>query len=211
MKIGIIIYHKNIYSIYEKRWVDVCLASIRAQTHSDFVVHELCYSDQPEQLWEGSNYEHRPLENHIFAMNHIIDKAFEQGCDVVANTNLDDFFSPVRLERQIKAINDGYALVSCNFSHVDGNDQVIREMLFHDRDIATELFNNHNIISHPGVMMTKGFWDRNKYYVTNQLGYEDMRLWQKAVYNGEKMVILPEILLHYRIHDNQTGRIHPVQ
>ena len=209
MKTGILIYHKNIYSIYEKRWVDTCLNSIRGQTYTNFVVYELCYSDQPEQLWAGSTYEHKPLENHIFAMNYLIDKAFADGCDVVANTNLDDFFSPLRLERQITAINHGYDLVSSNFSHIDGNDQTIRYMMFHDRNISAELSINHNVIGHGVVMFTKGFWNRNKYYKTDQLGYEDLNLWKKAAEKCEKMVILPEVLLHYRIHENQTGRIHP--
>ncbi len=179
MKVGVIIYHKNIYSIYDKRWVDVCLNSLRDQTYKDFIVYELCYSDEPEQLWEGSKYEHGPMKNHIFAMNHI------------------------------KAVNAGYDLVSSNFSHVDENDQVIRNMIFHDRDIATELASNHNIIGHGVVVMTKGFWARNKYYGTDELGYEDLTLWKRAIDKGENIIVLPEILFSYRLHSNQTGRINP--
>lgn len=207
MKVGVIIFHKNIYSIYDKKWVDTCLDSIRNQTHKEFMVYELCYSDKSEQLWTESDFEHRPLENHIFAMNHIIDKAFADGCDVVANTNLDDYFSLERLEIQIASINEGYDLISSNFTHINDMDDPIRDMIFHDKDISAELSVNHNIICHSCVLMTKGFWNRNKYYETNELGYEDMNLWKRAISNAEKIIILPQILLYYRLHQNQTGRI----
>ena len=37
-------------------------------------------------------------------MNMIIDEAFNDGCDYVFNTNLDDYYHPTRIEKQIEKI-----------------------------------------------------------------------------------------------------------
>ena len=209
MKVGVVIFHKNIYSIFQKRWVDKCLHTIRTQTHQEFTVFEICYGDTPERLWEGSEYLHAPLQNHIYALNFIIDYAFENGCDVVMETNLDDFYSPLRFSLQLQAIEDGYDLVSSDFSHIDENDNKIRTSSFSNLDIKHELHTGHNIIAHPVVCINKKFWEQNKYYGVNELGYEDYVLWRKAISNGAKAIILPDILLYYRLHEKQTGRLNP--
>ncbi len=212
-KIGILIYHKDIFKIYKERWVQKCLDSIRAQTFQDFTVYELCYSDTRSQLWENSNYSHIPMPNHIFSMNHILDKAFEDGCDVVFNVNLDDYFSPNRFQLQLDAIHAGYELVSSNFQHieeVDGVDVPVRDMIFHLLDIKTELDVNHNILCHSVIAYTKKFWETTRYYDVNQLGYEDMELWRLGLINNFKMYIVPEILCFYRLSALQTGRIHAI-
>lgn len=208
MKLTVIIYHKNIYQVYRREWVEKCLDSIRNQTHQDFRVLELCYSDIPEQLYEGSEYTHLPMENHIHALNYMLDLAFAHGADVVANVNLDDINNHHRFAIQLKAIELGYDLVSSNFTHIDEEDKILRDMLFHNLDIRAELNKSHNPIAHPACCYTKKFWEDHKYYDTDKLGNEDLLLWTKAANAGAKIFITPEILLYHRIHANQTGRIH---
>ena len=38
MKVGVVIYHKDIDKIYDSRWVDKCLESIKNQTFSDYQI-----------------------------------------------------------------------------------------------------------------------------------------------------------------------------
>lgn len=214
MKVGIIIYHKNIFDIYKPDWVQKCLDSIRNQTYQKFVVYELCYSTNRQQLWPGSEYSHIPMSNHICSMNHLIDKAFLDDCNVVANINLDDHFHPERLQLQLDAVQEGYDLISSNFEHIEeinGIDTHVRDMIFHDRDIKKELNEGHNVLAHPVIMMTKHFWDTYKYYDDTQLGYEDKSLWTKAINDGCKIKIVDKILLHYRLSENQTGRVYNSQ
>lgn len=211
MRVGIIIYHSNIRAIYKKRWIEKCLDSLWNQTFKDYVVYELCYSEQPEQLWEGSIYEHRPLPNHIYAMNHILGTAFTE-CDVVANVNLDDSYALNRLELQLEAIKQGYELVSNDFRHIeeqDGEDVWVRDMIFSSRCIKEELAVLHNTVCHSSVMYSKSFWEKYRYYNVDELGYEDRNLWIKAVAGGCKIHIVPEILCDYRLSPLQTGRINP--
>lgn len=211
MKLTVILYHKNIFNIYREEWVTKCLDSIRNQTYKDFRVFELNYGDHNKQLYEGSEYMHQPMANHIVAMNYIIDLAFVHGADAVANINLDDIFNYHRLDIQLKAIQQGYDLVSSNFTHIDENDNVIRDMIFHDKNILHELNSGHNVVAHPACMYSKKFWDEHKYYGENELGYEDLTLWRRAANAGAKIFITPEILLYHRIHSNQTGKLHPAK
>lgn len=213
-KVGVIIYHRDLLNIYKKEWIDKCLESIRNQTFKNFAVYELGYSDTRQQWWSGSNYSHIPMSNHIEAMNHILDKAFLDGCDVVFNINLDDFYAPERFELQLKAIEEGYDLISSDFQiiqEIDGVDVLGNQMIFHDRDIKAEQDINHNVLAHPVIAYTKKFWDEYKYYNTDELGYEDFSLWKKAVAGGCKIKIIDKILLYYRISEKQTGRIYNSQ
>lgn len=210
-KVGVIIYHKDLLNIYKQEWIDKCLESIRNQTFQNFNVYELCYSRTRQQWWQGSNYSHIHMPNHIFAMNHILDKAFLDDCDVVFNVNLDDYFREDRFELQLKAIEEGFDLISNNFQHIEdinGVDLPIRNMIFHDRNIKEELDKDHNILCHSSIAYSKKFWDENKYYNVDELGYEDRNLWKKAIANNCKIKIIDQILCYYRLSPNQTGRIH---
>lgn len=211
MKVGVLVYHKDVFNIYKPSWVKKCLDSIRNQTFKDFTVYELCYADTRSLLWERSNYSHIPMVNHIAAMNHILDKAFLDECDVVFNINLDDYYAPERFELQLKEIEAGYELISSNFQHIeeiDGIDTPVRDMIFHDRDIKVELDANHNVLAHPIIAFTRKFWNENKYYNVDEIGFEDRTLWQRAIKNGSKIKIIDQILLYYRLSEKQTGRIH---
>ena len=217
-KCGVIIYHADLLNIYKQSWIQKCLDSIRNQTFQDFTIYELCYSQTRHQWWTLNNYPHKyshiPMSNHICGMNHILDKAFLDECDVVFNVNLDDAYAPERFELQLQAIEEGFDLISTNFQHIteiDGEDRFIRDMLFHDRNISHELDNDHNILCHSNICFTKKFWMENRYYDENSLGFEDKQLWQKAIANNCRIKILEPILCYYRLSENQTGRIYNAQ
>lgn len=211
MRTAVIIFHKNIYSIYKPEWVKKCLDSIRNQTYQNFKVLELCYGPNREQLWPGSEYSHIEMPNHIFALNHLLDKAVLDDYDVIFHTNLDDYFAPQRFQLQLESVKAGYDLVSNDFEHIEeinGMDVHVRDMLFSRTDIKKELNNRHNVLAHPSICMTKDFWLKYRYYDVEALGKEDMLLWQRAVNDGCKIHIIPQKLLSYRLSPNQVGRIY---
>lgn len=213
-KIGVIIYHKNILDIYSKSWVDKCIDSIMEQTHKDFHIYELCYSEDKQMLFSGFNYKHIPMRNHIEGMNYVLDWAFGDGCEIVFNINLDDHYCNTRFEKQIKAINQGYDLVSSNIQYIeerDGLDVHGQVFEFAKLNIHEEFNKKNNIIAHPACCYSKKFWETNKYYNTESLGFEDMELWVKALNNGSKIHIIDEVLLYYRISAKQTGRLNKAQ
>ena len=89
MKVGVIFFHKNIEKIYKKRWINKCIDSVRNQSKKDLTFYEINYGDDAEpRLLVDSVFFHEKKENYADAMNFIISKAFEDGCDYIFNTNL---------------------------------------------------------------------------------------------------------------------------
>jgi GT2 family glycosyltransferase len=212
MRCAVIIYHKNILNICKREWMDSCIASIKKQTLVDFDVFELDYGGTGVKFAQGvrENYLFLSgmLENHIEAMNWLIDYLFESGYDVVFNTNIDDVYSKDRFEKQIKAIEQGAQLVSSNFVYFDDKRGVFKKMdMVKQGDIGANLNRNHNVIAHPVIAMHSSFWEQGLKY-ENLIGYEDLDLWKRAYKRGKKIVILPDYLLHYRIHENQITKKH---
>lgn len=200
MKAAVIIYHKNVHQIYKKEWVEQCLASIKNQTYQDFSTYELNYGNCNTRLCDGE-FAQVEMHNHIFALNWLLDTVFALGFDVAFNINLDDHYHPARFIKQIAKINQGYQLVSSNFRYFGEKE---KEMNMAKYDIKRELMQNHNVIAHPCVAMHRTFWGGRFRYNENSVGFEDLELWKYAILKGKKFSILPDYLLHYRIHKNQV-------
>ena len=97
MKKGVIIFHSNIKDIYNSRWISKSVNSMINQSDNDFMFYEINYGDDDESVIPNNcNIEKRfwsiKLSNYAEGMNFILDKAFEDGCDYVFNTNLDDYY-----------------------------------------------------------------------------------------------------------------------
>lgn len=208
MKCAVLFYHKNINNLYRPEWIQLCIDSIKNQTHKSFDVFELSYGGTNDRYCEGISpryyFLQQECENHIEAMNLLYELVLSSGYDVIFNTNLDDFYSPVRFEKQLQAIEQGHQLVSSNFTYFK-NGQTLKTFKFHLHNIAGELSRNHNIIAHPVIATHRTFWEGGIKY-KNQLGHEDLTLWKEAVLKGKKFIILPDLLLTYRLHSNQVTK-----
>lgn len=215
MKKGVIFFHSNIQQLYPKRWVDRCINSTICQRDNDFKIYEINYGGDEYSVFNRINY-HQEREfhsenfsNHAEAMNFIIDRAFEDGCDVIFNTNLDDFYTPDRIEKQMMEIKNGSDIVSsnmCYFEERDGSDTTLKYINFFDiGSIEKSLIGGHNVIAHPVVAFSKNFWKNHRYDPT-EVPLEDFLLWKRAISNGAKISIVNEYLLNYRLHSMQiTG------
>lgn len=212
MKCAVIFYHQNIESIYKKEWIDKCINSIKNQTYQNFDVFELDYGGTDRKLTEGikgvNTFFSIKKENHISAMNFLIDYVFGLGYEVVFNTNMDDYYHTERFEKQLKPIYTGNQLISSNFYYFSDKQGVFKQMNMAIFNIHTQVRKNHNPIAHPVIAMHRSFWDGLEY--KNLLGYEDLELWQRASELNKKMVIMPDYLLYYRIHENQITKKHKV-
>lgn len=213
-KIGVIFFHKNIKNIYEERWINKCIESVLNQTINNFTIYEINYGGENFSLFNNVDSHEKKfysenLKNYAEAMNFIITKAFEDGCDYVFNTNLDDYYRLDRFEKELIHMENGYDLVSSDFCYITENekkeDVVIRHMNIKQYgDIESNLVSNHNIIAHPCVVMNRNFWSNNRYNI-DKTPAEDMYLWQEAIKKGYKFYIDDEELLFYRIHTNQVS------
>ncbi len=207
-KCAVIFYHKNIDQIYKKEWIEKCINSVKNQTYQNFDVFELDYGGTDNKKTEGikgkTSFFSIEKENHISAMNFLIDYVFGLGYDVIFNTNMDDYYHTTRFEKQLKSIYIGNQLVSSNFYYFSDKQGIFKQMNMAKFNISHEINKNHNPIAHPVIAIHKSFWEGLRY--NNFLGYEDLDLWKRAEEAGKKMIILPEYLLYYRIHDNQITK-----
>jgi hypothetical protein len=199
-KAAVLVYHKNIFSLYPKEWIEKFKQSIRNQTHKDFDILELNYGGGQERIFEESKFESIAMPTFPHAMNYLFEKAKDY--DVVFNTNCDDYYSENRFEVQIREIKKGFDVVSSNFSLVK-NDKITHTHQFHLRDIKKELTRDHNVICHPVLAYSKRFVQNEK-YSPDLIPFEDMKLWQQTIHKY-KYIILPEVLCFHRLHNNSVG------
>jgi glycosyltransferase involved in cell wall biosynthesis len=214
-KIGIVIFHKNAKKIYNDRWLLKFFDSIVSQTYKDYFIYELNYGDDNYSFlgdyhFENGKFYKIEMDNHAQAMNYIIEEAFKDGCDFVFNTNVDDYYQENRIERQFEKLKEGYDIVSSNFSHIKENnyeDESVKDFLMTKKgEIIENLRVGHNVIAHPCVAYSKNFWDNNKYN-EEDIPMEDLKLWQDSIEKGFKFYICEDILLYYRIHENQVTKL----
>jgi hypothetical protein len=213
MKLGVIFFHKNIRSIYQERWINKCRETILNQTIKEFSIYEINYGGDDFSLFEGIELKNphtfisEEKSNHAEAMNTIIDLAFEDGCEYVFNTNLDDYYDLNRFEKQIEFLNQGYDIVTSDFCYVEEIQNEDRITFYKEikkfGDVKSNLERNHNIVAHPCVAYSKKFWESNRYN-PEEIPEEDMLLWKRGIEGGSKFYICDEVLLKYRLHSNQV-------
>lgn len=123
----------------------------------------------------------------------------------IARMDADDICLPDRLLKQFRFMeeNEDVALSSCRFMTVKNGVYMSggaggRK----DNDAIRAMLLVTNPILHPGVIA--------KSEVMKKLGYdttltctEDLELWTRMAMDNQKMEILPECLLIYRLHDKQ--------
>ena len=218
MKRGVILFHSGIRKIYSERWIKKSVDSMIDQTDNNFIFYEVNYGNEdfsvvPQKPGMEKKFWSVKFSNYAEAMNFILDRAFEDGCDCVFNTNLDDFYHPSRIELQTKMMITGeYDILSSDFCYIEEDEDSQNDRVTHLMDITRfgdirmNLNSLHNVIAHPAVCYSKKFWsNHNNRYDISKVPEEDMDLWIKSINSGYKFGIHPEILLYYRIHKNQVS------
>lgn len=226
MKIGISLFHADIYNIYKKEWVNKCIQSIANQAGTYPIVEilscELLYSQNPFSdpyvfshnlpfYVEKRVYEN-PMKNHAEAASFCFDKLVEENCEYLFMVHLDDYYSPTRITQQIQWLDKGYDLVSSNIQYIheiNGKD-VLHEiqppkLSSFNGKIKQEFKEGHNVIANPVVAMTAAFWKQNRPYNSKLVPNEDYDLYCRGILtNNAKYYIIDNILCYYRIHDKQS-------
>lgn len=221
-----IIYHKNIYKLYKERWIKKCLESIYYQTYQGFDVYELNYGEKEVNIWNTKEdlakfpevislyeqgrwfYIHEPMQNHVFAMNALINKVFSFNYYTILNINIDDYYSLGRFEKQLQYIKD-YDIISSDLEYIeegpDGEDKLCngQPIVLSQTNIEERLKADWNVIAHPCVLMSREFWLNWGPYDVKAIPREDLNLWKKACADGARFKVIDKVLLHYRIHDKQ--------
>ena len=120
-KSAVIFFHKNIYNIYNKYWIDKCVDSIVNQINVFFDIYEVNYGNEDRSIFDNYNFSKKinkyffkkDYKTHTEAMMFLLNKCFnENNYDIVFNTNLDDYYNNKRFIYQIYEVNNNNSLLN---------------------------------------------------------------------------------------------------
>jgi hypothetical protein len=117
-KCAALVYHKNIFEIYQKKWITKCIDSIINQSFIEYDILELNYgvtnfSLFPAIIENKKYFWNKHFNSHHEARGFLLHKAFhEMGYDVIFNVQLDKFYHLDRFQYQVDAIQRGYDIIS---------------------------------------------------------------------------------------------------
>lgn len=220
MRIAVILFHKNLYSIYKERWITDSVNSVLNQTFQDFDILEINYGEDSFSLssrfdFSKKNYVfyNTPLKNHAEAQNFLLDRCREFEYDYVFNTNLDDINTPTRFEDQLRYAQENNTDVTSGDmfyireSPLYGVDEIFDDKNLRDfntiEKIHFQFKKGINVVCHPLVLYSSKFI-REVRYNPEEIPQEDFLLWKRLIHTYT-FGIVPKVLLHYRIHQNQIS------
>lgn len=131
--------------------------------------------------------------------------------DWVAVMHADDIMQPNRLERQLAFIaeNPDLVVASSFVYYINANDKRIgqfRSELTTREAVAGMLDKDYSIgFHHPAVIMRKSVVTAVGGYRDKMDGCEDLDLWTRIAREGYCVLVQPEFLLNYRIHEGSLS------
>jgi len=121
----------------------------------------------------------------------------------IARMDGDDISDSRRFEKQVAFLNSNPEVMLCGaWLQLLGTEEIIKYPA--DPENIKIALLDYCALAHPVIMMRKDFITTNKlYYDQGFECAEDYDLWTRAVSVG-KLTNIPQVLLFYRIHDNQV-------
>jgi glycosyltransferase involved in cell wall biosynthesis len=130
----------------------------------------------------------------------------------IARMDADDISCKFRLQKQLEFMtnNTEIDIIGCHIALINQDNEIIGNRFYsvnHDLIKMDSLF--HCPLPHPGIMLRKNsFLERNLFYNANYRYYaEDYELWRRAL-TTLRFANYDEILLQYRITNQQASSIH---
>ena len=203
MKIALISYHKNI-GRYPKEWIDLYKESILNQTYNDFDIIELNYGGVDERIFENSEFISIELKDHAEAHNFLLSHCFNNGYDIILNTNVDDYYPLDRVEKQVREFDPEISVLSGNYTSFSESQNNLHTTKFHLLNIQNEFIKNHNIIAHPSCAYSRKILDYKEKLISEEIASDDFCMWKRLLDKGAKFKISQDVLLYYRISDLKT-------
>ena len=205
-----------IMSVYNgEAYLEEAIDSIRNQTFTNWelIVINDCSTDSTGQILADFADKDARIRIHNNEVNLKLPRSLNKAISLcrgkyIARMDADDISLPDRLEKQYRFMeeNSDVALSSCRFMTVKNgvyasggaggrsDHEALRAML-----LVT------NPILHPGVI-AKAQVIKQFLYDSSLTCTEDLELWTRMAMMGQRMQILPEFLMIYRLHDKQITR-----
>ncbi len=202
-----------IMSVYNgESYLEEAIESVRNQTFQNWelIVINDCSTDSTADILAGLSLKDERIKVHTNEVNlklpTSLNKAVSLACGkYIARMDADDICLPERLEKQYGFMekNSDVALSSCRFLTLKNGVYASGGAGGRcDNDSLKAMLLVANPILHPGVI-AKAEVMKELNYDTTLTCTEDLELWTRMVMGGQKIEILPECLLIYRLHDKQ--------
>lgn len=196
------------------KYIDECLSSILKQTFEDFEIIIIDDGSTDDSLIKIGN--HNDDRINVIQNKHNYIESLNIGMSVakgkyIVRMDADDIMMPNRLEIQHQYMETHPNIDICGSSYelIGAKSRVIQHKLVQEQIISALIL--YNPICHPSIIMRKDlvklFSDRNVYNKKYLYG-EDYKLWTDLAKKGCQFAVLPDILLKYRISDQQVTFLH---
>ncbi len=192
-------------------WLSSALDSVLLQDDPEFKFY-ICANACEDKLWNklevfaASDRRVKLIRTHIgqlaFNLNLL---ANEAQCDYLIRMDADDICEPNRLRTLRAALAvDPVDIMGSSVHIIDADNRLVGRMLFPEqaRDIK-RLLQKGTAFCHPSVALRRQFLLDMRGYLGGFVS-EDTDLWLRSVRLGATMKNLPDLLLRYRIHENQS-------
>lgn len=192
-------------------WFDRAVESILNQDDTDFEFL-ICANACQDDLWEKL-ISLRDSDNRVriyrtsvgqlaFNLNYLADRA---SGDYLVRMDADDVSEPNRISMLREALTiESVDILGSAVHLIDENDEMIGHVLFPlEQEEICSAMPSRSVFCHPSVAVRRQFLLDIRGYLGGLVS-EDNDLWLRAKRRGAKMKNLPQPLLRYRIHSNQT-------
>lgn len=192
-------------------WLDQAIASVLSQDEPRFE-YLICANACDDALWHKL-HEHAARDDRIrlfrtsigqlsFNLNVLADQA---RTPYLVRMDADDVSLPNRLSTLLAAMQrDGLDVLGSAVALIDADSREIGTMTFPQSSKAISgALSTRTVFCHPAVILRKQFLLEIRGYLGGFVS-EDTDLWLRADRMGAKMGNLPDVLLHYRMHQGQS-------
>ena len=139
-----------------------------------------------------------------YTLNHGIDSAKGK---YIFRMDSDDICTDNRIERQVEFMEKNPDTdVSASYARTFGEREVLCRSALTDGQIKAGLLWKNELV-HPTIVMRAETVKQNKIYYKQGAASEDYELWSRMAFENKcRFVVIPEILLRYRIHGKQVTK-----
>ena len=193
-----------------EKYISEAIHSILDQTYANFELLLLDDGSTDNTLLIINEFQDERIRIFTSDKNYGIVHQLNKGIDnsqgeFIARMDADDISFPERFNKQIEFLNTHPKIdVLGTFAEKFGDESGLIEYKYNKPEQISFLLNFYCNMLHPTVMMRKRIFSKCKYSNDYPLA-EDYGLWCQ-VNNGSNLYILDEVLLDYRIHNEQTNK-----
>lgn len=197
-----------------EQFLQEAIDSVLAQTHKNFefiIIDDGSDDNSASIIAEYAKYDNRI--QYYYQSNAGLAAALNYGlkmanAEIIARMDADDIMLPNRLEEQVPFLLDHpeVTVVSCLAYYINSKGKILGKVysdLITPQDCEKYISDNQIIFClHPGVLFRKSPILKIGGYNENLPCGQDTDLWNKLAENGNYIIVMREILMKYRIHQN---------